>query len=293
MKYGINGPYMTATTREGLLEWFRRVDEGPFETICTGERQLWPQIEQHAFLAAAAAVTSRVRVLSNILIAPMHPPVLLAKQAASIDVISGGRFTLGVGVGGRDDDYRAAGATFENRWQRLDDAVEVMRRVWNGDEPWEGAGATVGPAPVQPGGPPLFTSASGPRALARAAQWADGWLGANMAVEPQSLKADVASHVEAWDRAGRSERPYLVNSLWYALGDNAKERLDSAALHYLGLPPGSPSPFGDLPVHSADGVKMSVDNCQAAGFDELLFIPLTDDLRELDLLEAALADRTD
>src|SRR5438270_10014757 len=122
MKFAINGPYMTATDRDHLLEWFRRVDEGPFNTICTGERVLWPQIEQQAFLAAAAAVTKRVRVMSHIMILPMHPPVLLAKRAASIDVISGGRLVLGIGVGAREEDFRAAGSHMENRWKRMDDA---------------------------------------------------------------------------------------------------------------------------------------------------------------------------
>jgi alkanesulfonate monooxygenase SsuD/methylene tetrahydromethanopterin reductase-like flavin-dependent oxidoreductase (luciferase family) len=288
VKFGINGPYMSGTNRERLLEWFRRVDEGPFDTICTGERVLWPQVEEHAFLAAAAAVTTRVRVMSNIMIVPMHAPVLLAKRIASIDVISGGRFVLGIGVGGRDDDYRAAGATMENRWQRVDDAVAVMRRVWRGQPPWEGAAAPMGPPPVQVGGPPLYSSASGPNALRRAAKWADGWLGANMTVEVDAMKAEVRAHVDAWEHAGRAEPPYLVNSLWYSLGDNAQERLSEGAARYVGLPPGSPSPFGDLPVHSTDGVKMAVDHCHEAGFDELVFIPLTDDLGELDRLEAAL-----
>ena len=288
VKLGINGPYMSGTNREMLLEWFRRVDQGPFETICTGERVLWPQIEEHAFLAAAAAVTSRVRVMSNIMILPMHPPVLLAKRAASIDVISGGRFVLGIGTGGREDDYRAAGSSWDRRWQRIDEAVAIMRRVWAGELPWEGATAPVGPLPVQPGGPPLFTSASGPRALSRAARWADGWLGANMTVEVEALKADVKNHIDAWDQAGRSKRPYLVNSLWYALGDNAEQRLDEAAAAYVGLPAGSATPFGDLPVHSPDGVKRAVENCRDAGFDEVIFIPLSDDLGQLDRLEDAL-----
>jgi alkanesulfonate monooxygenase SsuD/methylene tetrahydromethanopterin reductase-like flavin-dependent oxidoreductase (luciferase family) len=138
VKFGINGPYVTGTNRDRLLEWFRRVDEGPFDTICTGERVLWPQVEEHAFLAAAAAVTTRVRVMSNIMILAMHPPVLLAKRAASIDVISGGRFVPGIGAGGRFDDYRAAGSDPENRWRRIDDAVATMRRIWAAEPSWEG-----------------------------------------------------------------------------------------------------------------------------------------------------------
>jgi alkanesulfonate monooxygenase SsuD/methylene tetrahydromethanopterin reductase-like flavin-dependent oxidoreductase (luciferase family) len=279
---------MTSTDRDRLLEWFRRVDTGPFATIATGEREIWPQIEQHAFLAAAAAVTERVKIMSHIMIAPMHPPVLLAKWIASIDVISGGRFVLGVGTGGREDDYRIAGSTTENRWRRLDESIATMRRVWRGELPWPDAPGPIGPAPVQTGGPPIYTSASGPRALARAAKWADGWQGAIMTVELEPMKAAVESHIDAWEAANRNERPYLMNSLWFALGDGAAQRLNDAAAGYLGLPPGSPSPYGTLPVHNSYGVKMAVDNCREAGFDELVFIPITDDLHELDLLEEAL-----
>ena len=288
MEYGILGPYMSGTNRDTLLEWFRRVDEGPFATIATGERVLWPQIEEHAFLAAAATATKRVRVMSHVMILAMHPPVLLAKRLASIDVISGGRLVVGIGAGGREDDYRSAGTNFENRWRRIDDNVAVMRGAWAGELPWESAFGPVGPAPVQPGGPPLYTSASAPKSLARAAKWADGWQGAQMNCELEPMKAEVASHIAAWEKAGRSERPYLMNSLWFALGDRSAERLSDAAAGYFGLPPGSGSPLGKLPVVDADGVKYAVDNCREAGFDELVFIPINDDLAELDLLEGAL-----
>ena len=292
MKFGVLGPYMSGTDRSRLLEWFRRVDAGPFATIATGERELWPQIEQHAFLAAAAAVTERVAVMSHVMIVPMHSPILLAKRVASIDVISGGRFVLGVGTGGREVDYRAGGSPFAGRWERLDECVSAMRRVWAGEPPWDGAGELVGPLPVQPGGPPIYTSASGPKALARAARWADGWQGAIMGIDLDTLRREVRNHLDAWEAAGRTTRPYLMNSLWFALGgDDAQQRLADAAAQYVGLPAGSPSPFGPLPVHDADGVKMAVDNCREAGFDELVFIPLSDDLGQLDLLEAALAGR--
>jgi len=142
---------------------------------------------------------------------------------------------------------------------------------------------------VQPGGPPIFTSASGESSLARAAKWADGWQGAIMDVDRQTLDTQVRAHLDAWERAGRSERPYLMNSLWFALGDDdAQQVLSDTANAYYGLPPGSVTSHGTLPVHSADGVKMAVDNCREAGFDELVFIPLSDDLRQLDLLETAL-----
>ena len=288
MEYGVLGPYMSGTDRGRLLNWFRRVDQGPFATIATGERELWPQIEQHAFLAAAAAVTERVKVMSHIMIVPMHPPVLLAKRLASIDVISGGRLVVGVGTGGRPDDYRAAGSPWGSRWARLDDGVRIMKRVWAGEPPWEGADAPAGPVPARPGGPPIYASASGAKGLARAARWADGWQGAIMTVDRPTLDAEVRRHLDAWEAAGRTVRPYLMNSLWFALGDNGQQLLNDSANHYLGAPPGPTTPMGTLPVHSADGVKTAVDNCREAGFDELMFIPVNDDIRQLDLLEAAL-----
>ena len=180
--------------------------------------------------------------MSNIMIVPMHAPVLLAKRIASIDVISGGRFVLGIGVGGRDDDYRAAGATMKNRWQRVDDAVAVMRRVWRGEPPWDGADAPVGPLPVQVGGPPLYTSASGPNALRRAAKWADGWLGANMTVDVAAMKGEVQAHVDAWDALDVPHGPYLVNSLWYALGDNTKSGSATRPLDTSAYRPAPPRP---------------------------------------------------
>ncbi len=287
MNFGILGPYMSGTDRDRLLAWFRRVDAGPFSTIATGERELWPQIEQHAFLAAAAAVTTRVRVMSHVMIVPMHPPVLLAKRLASIDVIAGGRLVVGIGTGGRAEDYRAAGSTRERPWQRIDDAVATMRRVWAGEPPWDGAPAPVGPPPTRSGGPPLYTGASGPKALARAARWADGWQGAVMSADVATMREQVERHLGAWERAGRSERPYLMNSRWFALGDRARERLDEVTARYLGLPPGTASPLGRTP-YDADGIRRAVDNCRQVGFDELVFIPISDDIEQLDLLESVL-----
>jgi alkanesulfonate monooxygenase SsuD/methylene tetrahydromethanopterin reductase-like flavin-dependent oxidoreductase (luciferase family) len=290
VKFGINGPYISGTNRERLLEWFRRVDHGPFESIATGERVLWPQIEEQAFLAAAAAVTQRVRVMSNILVLPMHAPVLLAKRLASIDVISGGRLILGVGAGGREADYRAAEMSFENRWRRIDEAVATLRRIWAGEPPWEGADP-VGPMPVQVGGPPIYTSASGPTSLPRAARWADGWLGSLMMVELGSMTEAVKRHVGAWEAAGRSDRPYMVNAVFYALGENSKAVLNDTSARYSSAPPGTPSSFGDLPLHNVGAIRRAVDDCETAGFDEVMFVPLSDDLSQLDLLEEALSGR--
>src|ERR671922_156315 len=104
---------------------------------------------------------------------PPPPAGEVARALAAVDRLSNGRLTVGVGVGGREHDYRAVGAPFGRRWQRMDDAVAAMRAVWAGEPPFAGADP-VGPPPVQPGGPPLVAGVMGPKALARAARWAAG-----------------------------------------------------------------------------------------------------------------------
>ncbi len=90
-----------------------------------------------------------------------------------------------------------------------------------------------------------------------------------MSADLSTLRSEVRAHLDAWDASGRTVRPYLMNSLWFSLGQGAERRLADAAAHYLGLPTGAASPFGPLPARDADGIKMAVDNCQEAGFDEL------------------------
>ena len=123
--------------------------------------------------AAAAALTERVRVFVNLVVLPFHQIPVAAKEIATLDVLSGGRVSLGVGIGGREHDYIAAGSSFARRHQRLDDGVAELRRLWAGGTPFEGADP-VGPSPVQIGGPEILAGAMGPKALARAAKWADG-----------------------------------------------------------------------------------------------------------------------
>ena len=144
-----------------------------------------------------------------------------------------------MGVGGREHDYRAVGAPFTNRWQRMDDQVATMRRIWSGEAPFDGADA-VGPPPLQPGGPPVVAGVMGPKALARAARWADGVDDASTvtSVDREAATAAFTRIHEAWQAAGRTDPPHVSASLWYALGDGAADRLRSYAFDYLRI-------FGD------------------------------------------------
>ena len=164
MKIGLCFPYTQENlSREVILDWFRRVDEGPFSTISCGERLVGPSVDMMALLPAAAAVTERVRIVPTLYVLPMHSAIKVAKHAATLDLISGGRTTITVGVGGRVHDYMCMEKEPVDRHARMDEQVAQIRRIWAGEAPFEGV-EPVGPQLVQPGGPPILAGVMGPKA---------------------------------------------------------------------------------------------------------------------------------
>jgi alkanesulfonate monooxygenase SsuD/methylene tetrahydromethanopterin reductase-like flavin-dependent oxidoreductase (luciferase family) len=286
VQIGLTLPTMiTGVDREVTLDWCRRIDAGPFSTLALGERIAYDNQELFVTMAAAAAVTERVRIMSTVVVLPMHSAVDVAKQAATLDVLSGGRVVLGVGVGGRDEDYRALGAPFDRRHERLDEQVAVMRRVWAGQSPFADV-APVGPAPVQAGGPPLYSGALGPKAIARSAQWADGVCGFSLDPLGEDHRGTFDRIDAAWQAAGRVDAPRQVSSFWYATGPDGPRRLQAYAEKYLGI-------FGAdvarsmaelCSAWSGDRVREAIDRFEQAGCDELLLVPTSADPDEVDRL---------
>src|SRR4051794_18767719 len=134
MDVGIGLP-ATISGTEGaqLLEWARRAEARGFSSLGTIDRIVYGNYEPLIALAAGAAVTQRIRLATTILIAPYRAnAALLAKQAASIDRLSGGRLVLGMAVGGREDDYEASGVELRTRGKRFDAMLEQMEPVWAG-----------------------------------------------------------------------------------------------------------------------------------------------------------------
>jgi alkanesulfonate monooxygenase SsuD/methylene tetrahydromethanopterin reductase-like flavin-dependent oxidoreductase (luciferase family) len=283
-------PTMLPHGRTEVLEWCRRVDEGPWSSLAVPERITFPSHSMIVQLSAAAALTERVRLWTTIVVLPAHDAVEVAKQMASVDRLSDGRLTLGVGVGGREHDYRAIGAPFGRRWQRMDEQVAEMRRIWSGEPPFEGADP-VGPPPVQPGGPPLIAGSLGPKSVARAARWADGVDGAWTLDGDEATVRSAFDVVEsAWKDAGRTEKPHLSTSIWYALGDGAEDRLRRYAYDYLRIFGEEAGKFGAQAVacFTPEALRQAVDNIRAAGADELFLVPTTVDPAELDRTREAL-----
>lgn len=284
MQIAMTLPTMLAHGRAETLEWCRSIDEGPWSSLAVPERVTYPSHSWTVQLSAAAALTTRVRLWTTIIVLPAHPAVQVAKDLASIDRLSEGRLTVGVGVGGREHDYLALGAPFTNRWQRMDEQVATMRRIWAGDPPFEGADP-VGPPPVQSGGPPIVAGVMGPKALARAARWADGVDDASTitGVDGDAAAAAFQRIRDAWRDAGRTDAPHISASLWYALGDGALDRVQGYAFDYLRI-------FGDdmaramadgATIASPDALRAAVEALDTAGCDELFLVPTTADPAEL------------
>ena len=174
MKIGIGLPAtIPGVGGDLILEWARKADAGSFSSLGVLDRLVYPNYESMITLAAAAGATRRVRLMTTILIAPLRNPGILAKEAATLDVLSGGRLTMGVAVGSREDDFLAAPASFKDRGRRFDEQLALMKRIWSGKPVGDNVGP-VGPPPVQRGGPELLVGAVSPSAIRRVGRWADG-----------------------------------------------------------------------------------------------------------------------
>jgi alkanesulfonate monooxygenase SsuD/methylene tetrahydromethanopterin reductase-like flavin-dependent oxidoreductase (luciferase family) len=149
-----------------------------------------------------------------VLLGPLRESALLAKQTATLDLMSGGRFTLGIGLGGRRDDHLAAGTDMRTRGRRLDEQLATLRRDRSGAPYGEGVGP-IGPAPASDGGPEVLIGAFAPAALDRVARWGHGYL---CAAPPRTADALFRSVEQSWTAAGRNGRPRIVAQVNVALG---------------------------------------------------------------------------
>jgi len=286
MKIGMTLPVMEpALDRELLLDWIERIDNGPFSSLCFGERIAFSNPEVITLLGAAAAMTRRVRLVTTVIVAPLHDPVMLAKQLATADMLSGGRLSVGLGVGGREEDYRAVGVDLSRRKHSvLATQVARMRLVWSGEIPAPGLLRPVEPLPAQSGGLELLAGAMGPKALALAAPWADGVAGFSFGASVSDIETSFSNARVAWTKAGRERPPRLVTSFWYALGDGAREQLDRHLRRYLNwLPAAEVEAMLPHTGFAGSGADLlgRIAQVAATGADELMLIPTTSDPDEV------------
>lgn len=284
MEIGISLPTMCrGYDRATTLDWCRLADDGPFSSVSCGERMTFHNPEMWTTMAAAAALTERLRIFVNLSVVPAHPPALVAKQVASLDVLSGGRVTLAVGVGGREDDYRALEVPFARRHDRLDDAVSALRALWSGKPPFDGADP-IGPSCVQPGGPPVLAGAMGPKSLARAAKWADGVVGFSVGGVPGEMSASADAARRAWAEAGRSA-PRVVSGCFYTLGiGEAADTLRGYTSDYLAVfgRKGADAYAKSMTTFEPDAVNRALEGAEEAGIEEFVLVPGAADIAVLE-----------
>jgi alkanesulfonate monooxygenase SsuD/methylene tetrahydromethanopterin reductase-like flavin-dependent oxidoreductase (luciferase family) len=205
-----------------LLDWAARAESGPFTTLGLLDRLVYDNPEPLIALAVLAGATTRIRLQTEVLLPPLRETALLAKQAATLDRLSGGRLVLGLGVGGRHDDHLAAGTDLRTRGRRMDEQLPVMRRLWSG-EPYGDEVGPIGPAPAREGGPEVLFGGFKPVAFERVARWGDGFLAAAAPAWAGGLFAGVRN---AWQEHGREGEPRIVAQVNVALG--ADEVIDDA-----------------------------------------------------------------
>ena len=268
------------------LEWARRAERAGFSSLGTIGRIVFDCEEELVMLAAAAGATERIRLATTVMISPVRETLLLAKQAATLDAISGGRLALGLGVGWRPDDFVATGvAEFERRGRRIEEQVTTMRRVWAGESPASGVDP-IGPPPARSGGPEIWLGGAAPAALARAGRLADAFI--SVPAPEEQLRASHAAVLAAAEKAGRAG-PRLVSSAYFALGDREKAIENVTAYYRFGGQGFVDAMIASL-VTTPDAVRETIERNHKVGASELFFWPQLDDPGEVEALaEIALA----
>jgi alkanesulfonate monooxygenase SsuD/methylene tetrahydromethanopterin reductase-like flavin-dependent oxidoreductase (luciferase family) len=274
MNIGVGLPTSTSgISGELLLDWAKGADTGPFSSLGVVDRVAYQNYEPFTALAAAAAVTRRVRLATMVVIAPLRNTATLAKQAASVDALSGGRLTLGLAVGARGEDYQASGVESRGRGRRFGEQLEAIRDIWE-----EGK---IGPTPKAPG-PHLLVGGSSGEALARMARYADGYM--HGGGPPRAFAGAAAKAASAWSDLGRPGRPLLWGMGYFALGDGRAQAGAEYLRHYYAFTGPCAEKIAAGNLTSPGAIADFIRGYEDAGCDELVLFPTVSNLEQIERL---------
>ncbi|HEY7021817.1 MAG TPA: LLM class flavin-dependent oxidoreductase [Ktedonobacterales bacterium] len=280
MRIGVGLPSTIPGAPASLtLDWARRADAGPFSTLATLDRLAYDSLDSLIALAAVAAITTRVRVATNILVSPLYAPAALAKAAASLDALSGGRFTLGIAVGAREEDYDAAGVSYAMRGRRLVEQLDSLRDLWE-----EGR---HGPRTERPAGPQLLLGGTSDQAFARVARYADGY--AHGGGPPRAFARAAAKACAAWEDLGRLGAPLLWGQAYFSLGEEHAEAGRAYLRDYYAFTGPYAERIAAGLLTTPQAIAQFVRGYEDAGCDELILYPAVADLAQLDQLAEVVA----
>ena len=285
MDLGIGLPNaVPGTTGKQLTDWARAAEEAGFSTLGTIDRIVYPSYESLVALSAAAAVTERVRLATDVLLGPLRQnPSLIAKQMLSLDALAGGgRTVLGIGAGAREDDFEVGGLSMSGRGAWLDSALEKILAIWNGEGEVE---SKVGPRP-QDDRPTLLVGGYVQASFERAARFGDGWTQGGSG--PDQFEEDAANVEEAWKRHGREGKPYKMALTYFSLGPNAEKNAQaSLGSYYAYMGEEGSAMIVANALKDADSVKAAVSSFESKGCDELILFPSSPDPEQVTLLADA------
>lgn len=281
MHIGVGLPNTIAgTSGDTLLHWARQADAGPFFSLGVFDRLLYDSYEPMATLAAAAAVTERIHLATSIIIGPLRNTAVLAKSASSLKGLSGGRFTLGIALGARRDDYETAAVPYHKRGLLLTKQLADLHRYWENE--------AIGPHPSKP---KLLVGGNSDISLARVARFADGYMHGGGPPRAFARMADRAR--AAWSDAGRPQQPYLWGMGYFALGD---ETVQQAGADYLLNYYAFTGPFAERIAQGLLTTPQSIiqfmRGYQEAGCDEVILFPTSADPVQLQHLADIVAGHT-
>jgi len=286
MKIGIGLPSTFLNVSGSLIRsWARLADEGPFSSLAVLDQLAYRDLEPLMTLAVAAGETRRIQLMTAILLAPLRHTSLLAKETASLDVLSQGRLTLGLGIGTRKEDYRVASASFQNRGKRFEQQLEELTRLWRGQRV-DAQAVQIGPTPIQSGGPEVLIGAFSPIAINRLERWGNGYLSGGG--DLQQIDAGFRLAEAAWQRGGKSGRPRLVSLANFGLGRDAAARSTAYLLEYHASLGPMAHQMATFVLSSPAEIKANIRAFKELGTDELILMPCIPELDQVHMLEDCL-----
>lgn len=261
-----------------VIEWAKLADQGPFSSLGVIDRLVYDSYDPIVSLAAAAGVTHRVLLATNIVVGLLRNTAELAKAAASLDALSGGRFVLGLAMGAREEDYQAAGVDYGGRGRRFDEQLAALRDLWEDG---------LAPKAANPAGPVLLLGGSSDLAFARMARFSDGYMHGGGPPRAFSRAADKAR--SAWLDAGRPGNPQLWGQGYFALGDEATVEAGMSYMRrYYAFTGAFAEKIAAGLLTTPQAIVQFIRGYSEAGCDELILFPTVPEIGQLERLSAVL-----
>jgi alkanesulfonate monooxygenase SsuD/methylene tetrahydromethanopterin reductase-like flavin-dependent oxidoreductase (luciferase family) len=283
MEIGIGLPNTLKMPGPTIVEWARRAEQRGFASLATIDRIVYPTYDSLSALAVSAGATSRIKLFTDILLTPVYPPVWLAKATASLDAMSGGRLTLGMGVGGRPDDFAAMDRPFERRGHLMDETLDLLERAWAG-ESVTGDDFPVAPDPAAGNRVSVLIGGNSDKAVERTIRYGEGW---TMGGGGPDMAGPMIERIRtAWRDAGREGEPRIAALQYFGLSDDEASR--ASLRKYYGFLGDWTEGIVESAVRTPQAVKEIAQRFADVGVTELVFDPTVPNVEEVDRLADAI-----